>query len=89
MDIWVFNIGRRELFEILIQRPTRNVGERRLQGLSLNPVMAFSTQINLQVARKSRGIQNQRFLPFGRTVQFLANMVCSGAVAAFTRDARY
>ena len=47
MDVWMFYIGRRELFEVFTQRATGNVGEGRRQGLPLNSVMAFSAQINL------------------------------------------
>jgi hypothetical protein len=50
MNVWMFCIGSRELLKIFIQRATGNVGEGRRQGFSLNSVMAFGTQINLQVS---------------------------------------
>src|SRR5579863_9303696 len=58
MDIRMLNIGRWELFEVLTQRPARKVREGWRQGFTLNPVVAFGTEINLPVARKLCWIQD-------------------------------
>src|SRR5690348_5793461 len=85
----MFNLRRRKRLEVFTQRSTRHVREGRFQPFSLNPVMAFSTQIKLQISRKLRRILDQRLFALGLVALLLSNMICPGAMTALARDARY
>jgi hypothetical protein len=92
VNIGMFYIGGWKGFEVITERPTRNVREGRRQGFSLDPVVAFGAQIDLAVARELCWIQDAvsiGILQRGSMLRFLPNMVRAGTMTAFARDARY
>jgi hypothetical protein len=91
MNIRMLNIGGWKRFEEFTEGPTGNVRECGRQGFSLNPVVAFGAQIDLPVAGELCWIQDAVLLIIFRrssAPRFLPNMIRTGTVTAFARNAR-
>ena len=59
MDIRMLDARTWKRLEVFVQRMARQIGKGRLQAGALNSVVAFGTEIHLQIAREPCRIEDQ------------------------------